>query len=377
MRKCLFFVAIGTVILTACSGGAGAQESNGANSGMSGGTWLWAGVLVIALWAAQWGAEHLAEPLKKLRSTWGFSEVAGAAFVGLAAASPEIGINVTSAVRGVSNIGLGTMLGSNVLAIPLVVTVAYWATRKRTLGDEVDGKEQGDHPHHQHHLEENLLRIRRDAIFVQAAPYLLLVGLVALLTVPAAWRGLQPVDGWIMLGAYLLYLAQALLRGREERSDVSWSRKEVGLAVAGVVALAVGAYFTVRSTENLVSAFGISEIIGGLFITAPMAALPEIFAVRSVTRSGQVTAATSSVIGDHAVTMSVAFLPLALVAVPVDDLQLFSVNLIFVALMPLAYAILIHWGAEQDGFKRWQVLLLDGIYLLYLALIVFWVLNLF
>lgn len=31
------------------------------------GTWIWAIVLVVALWAAHWGAEQVTEPLKKLR----------------------------------------------------------------------------------------------------------------------------------------------------------------------------------------------------------------------------------------------------------------------------------------------------------------------
>ena len=92
--------------------------------------WLWVPVLLAAVWAAHWGAEHLADRLKMLRRRWGFSVAAGGAFVGLAAASPEIGINATSVVRGVSDIGLGVMLGSNVLAIPLMVVVGYAATRK-------------------------------------------------------------------------------------------------------------------------------------------------------------------------------------------------------------------------------------------------------
>ena len=85
---------------------------------------LWIAVLLAAVWAAHWGAEHLADPLKKLRRQWGFSVAAGGSFVGLAAASPEIGINVTSAIRGVGDIGLGAMLGSNVIAIPIMVTTA-------------------------------------------------------------------------------------------------------------------------------------------------------------------------------------------------------------------------------------------------------------
>lgn len=337
-------------------------------------TWLWGGVLLLAVWTAHWGAEHLAEPLKKLRQQWGLTEVAGAAFVGLAAASPEIGINTASAFRNVADIGLGTMLGSNIIAIPLVVTVAYWASRTSNL-DRPISEGEPQHGDHAQHRRDHLLRVERDAVRVQAVPYLVLIGLVALLTLPAGWRGLQPLDGWIMLAAYLAYAGQAIFRGRKEGEQVEWTTKGIGLAVAGVVALAVGAYFTVRATENLVQAFGIPKIVGGLFITAPMAALPELFAVRSVTRSGQVTAAITSVIGDHAVTMTIAFLPLAFVGVRVQNVLLYGVNIAFVALVPAVYAALIHWGSPEHGFKRWQVLALDGVIIIWIAVMVFEVLN--
>jgi Ca2+/Na+ antiporter len=427
--------------------------------------WIWALVLVAAVWAAHWGAEKLAHPLKKLRQQWGFTAAAGGAFIGIAAAGPEIGINIASAVRGVADIGLGAALGSNILAIPLVVAVAYLATRTERLGgkkskreesgtgeggsdekvsdseggrisirspshpekrsrvggkhehraraheqraraheelakaheqraraEEERAREGGDeqseqnkrgaqskgnqeHREHGQHLQERLLRIRKEAVTVQALPYLAILAVFAALTLPAGWRGLQPLDGWILLGVYLAYLAQALLRGREEGAEAEWAKKEVMMAAAGVGVLALGAYFTVRATENIVSALGIQPIVGGLFITAPMAALPELFAVWSVTRSGQVTAATTSVIGDHAVTMTIAFLPLALIGLAVEDLLLFSVNLAFVALVPAAYAAMIHWGHGEHGFKLWQVLALDGIYLAYITVMFFWVLN--
>lgn len=37
------------------------------------------------------------------------------------------------------------------------------------------------------------------------------LALVALLALPAPRRGMQPIDGWLMLGAYALFLAQAFL----------------------------------------------------------------------------------------------------------------------------------------------------------------------
>lgn len=160
-----------------------------------------------------------------------------------------------------------------------------------------------------------------------ALPYIGIVALIAALTIPAPWRGLQPIDGWIALAAYLVFLAQAVFRGRQQGQQVKWTKKGIGLAVAGVVALGAGTYFTVLATQNIVSALGISALIGGLFITSPVAMLPQAFTTWSVTKSGQMTSAITSVVADHGVTMTLDFLPLALVTLQVQDFRLFWVNL--------------------------------------------------
>ena len=123
---------------------------------------VWGGVLLAAVWLAHWGAEHLADPLKKLRRQWGFSVAAGGSFIGLATASPEIGINVTSAIRGVADIGLGAMLGANIIVVPILVVTAYLATRKKELGNE--------HGDHERDLREHFLPVDPGAITVQALP---------------------------------------------------------------------------------------------------------------------------------------------------------------------------------------------------------------
>lgn len=348
--------------------------------------WLSVGGLIVGVFAAHWGAERFSKPLKKLRRQWGFSAVAGGAFVGLAAASPEIGINVMSAFRGVSDIGLGVMFGSNIVAIPVMVTTAYLASRTRFAedSDQTESSQsnssavshQSTTKEHQEHLQENFLRVDREAVTVLALPYLGILAVVAILTLPSPWRGLQPVDAGIMGIVYVGFLGQAVFRGRTEGKSVKWETREIVLAGAGLVVLAGGTYLAVRATENIAAAFGISNLIGGLFITALVAATPEIFATWSVVRSGQVTAGTTSVLGDHAVTMTVAFVPLGLTTVPVENFRLYWVNLVFVAVMPAAYAVLLHFGTAEHGFKQWQVAVLDGIYALYVAVVAFWVLNL-
>ena len=330
-------------------------------------TWLWVGVLVAAAWAAHWGADQLLTPLRMLRKQWGLTASAGAAFLAIVTASPEVAINITSAARGVSNIGLGNLLGSNIISIPLMVTIAYFASRKRFKNN----------PKHQEHLDANMLVLNKRSVSVLSLPYLGIIALVALLTLPKAWRGLQPIDGWIMLGAYGAFLIHAIIKGRKEGEKVEWTQKKIWLSIAGAFAIAAGAFFIVKATENIVSVLGISEIVGGLFITGIMTTAPEVFKTWSVVKGGEVTAGTTSVIADNAVTMTVAFFPLALVTTPVEDFQLYWVNLAFVGLMPLLYSVFVHQSKQLHGFSKWQIFVFDAAYVTYLLIMAFFVLKLF
>lgn len=315
---------------------------------------VWAGVLLIAVWAAHWGAEHMAEPLKKLRTRWGLSGVAGGALVGIATASPEIAINIASALRGVSDIGLGAMLGANLIALPLTLAVGYVSYRTGANGGPP-------------------LRLERQTVSAQVLPYLAILALVGLLMLPTQWQGLQPMDGWVLLGAYGLYLAQALLRGRTAGEPVQWRRKEILLALAGLLVLALGAYLTVRATEQIVSALGISKLVGGLFITGTMSALPEAFSTWSVMRTEQRTAAVTTVLGDQVTTMTVAFLPLALVGLPLQDVRLFWVSLVALAIIAGAFGALI--GLRRPGLNGWKVSTVTTLYVGYVAVVLVWVLG--
>jgi cation:H+ antiporter len=140
---------------------------------------FWFGVLLVAVFVAHWGAGRLTEPLKKLRRQWGITAVAGGSLIGLASASPEIGTNTVSAVQGVSGIGLGNMLGANIISIPLMVTVAYIATRKRDLSDNTSNaghsptrRANTAHHSHEQHRREQYIQVNQSAVTVLALPIL-------------------------------------------------------------------------------------------------------------------------------------------------------------------------------------------------------------
>ncbi|NES64235.1 MAG: sodium:calcium exchanger [Okeania sp. SIO2D1] len=322
---------------------------------------FWILILLASIWAAHWGSDKLAEPLNKLRQQWGLTEAAGAAFVALATASPEIGTNTASAIQGLSDIGLGNLLGSNIVSVPAIVTVAYFAAQKNSQ-NKPDNFSQP-------------LKIKLEALTVQTIPYLLVIGLAALLTIPKPWRGLQPIDGWLMLVAYFIYLAQAIIRNQQKGTKVNWKTEEIIVAIAGILALIIGAYFTVTATEKIVSILGIAKLVGGLFITSTLSIIPEVFATWSVAKSGQFTAATTSVIADNTATMTLAFFPLALVSLPVENIKLYSVNLFFVALLGVFYSLFIYFGKPKYSFSFKEVLVLNSIYIIYLLVMIFGVLR--
>jgi cation:H+ antiporter len=180
-----------------------------------------------------------------------------------------------------------------------------------------------------------------------------------------------------MLGAYGAFLIHAIVKGRKEGEKVEWTQKKIWLSIAGAFAIAAGAFFIVKATENIVSVLGISEIVGGLFITGIMTTAPEVFKTWSVVKGGEVTAGTTSVIADNAITMTVAFFPLALVTTPVEDFQLYWANLAFVGLMPLLYSVFVHQSKHLHGFSKWQIFVFDAAYVAYLLIMALFVLKLF
>ena len=321
---------------------------------------IWFALLGVSLWAAHWGAEQAAAVLKKARAQLRISAVAGGALVGLASASPEVGINLVSAIQGVGDIGLGVAFGSNVIAIPLMVATGYVATRK---------KELPGHEGHVRHRDQKMIAVSEEAIIVHAVPNTLVVLLVGLLVLPPPWQGLQPLDAVLLLAAYLAYLGNAALRDRPRREDVVWERREVLLAAAGVGAIAVSTFLAVTATEKIVEALGIPLIVGGLLVTAPVAALPEVFATWKVTRRGEVDAGITSTLGDNAVTMTLALIPLALVGLSLHNLPLTALSVAFAAFMPAHYALAI-WRTKKAtgtaGFRRGQLWLFGGALLVYL-----------
>jgi cation:H+ antiporter len=331
---------------------------------------LWVVMVVAGIAAMQWGASRAAAALDLLRTRAGMRGVVAGALLGIATAAPEVSVNLTSVGFGWPDLGLGAALGSNVPALPLVFLIAWLSLRAAARTPPAAAAAEASVP-----------VVAPAAVEVQALPYLLVVLLLAGLTVPPPWAGLQPIDGLLLLAAWGLYFARALLRphrpaepdpepggepGPVPQPDQEVAAPIVRAALVGVPLIALGALTSVVAARWLGEAFGASDLAVGLFVIGLLCALPESFAAWRLAREGKTTTAVSGAMADGIVSLTVALVPPALVGTPIGDLGLYLANLAFLLFVLMAYIAFNHFRRGQE-LDLPRVSLFVGGYVVYLV----------
>lgn len=288
----------------------------------------WIGLLLLGVAAMQWGAARAAALLQGLRDRWGLPATAGGTLMGLATASPETAVNLSSVVFDWPDIGLGAALGSNVPALPLALLLSWAATRWR----------RGD---------RSPPRVRPQVVEVQAVPYLGITLLLAALTLPLPIAGLQWMDGVILCSAFGLYAANALLR-RPWVERAPMPEGVVRRALLGLPTIALGALASVVAAQRIGTSLGVPDMVIGLFAIGLLCAVPESWSAWRFTRDGGPTVAVASVMGDGIVSLTVAMLPLAIIGAAVGDAAIYGLNLGFLIAVLAAYVVRNHRMQGQE-----------------------------
>lgn len=176
----------------------------------------------------------------------------GLTVVGFGTSTPELLVSVDAAWRGVPDIAIGNIIGSNIANILLIVGLSALVWPIKVLG----------------------ATLRRDtAVMMAAALVLAPVFVMGLVSRPA---GLILVAG---LAAYLIWAYRHPGDAAEE--DVGIPAPASVLVstlwvIGGLVALMVGARLLVDGAVSIARGFGISEAFIGLTIVAVGTSLPEL-----------------------------------------------------------------------------------------------------
>ena len=175
----------------------------------------------------------------------------GLTVVGFGTSTPELLVSVDAALRGVPDIAIGNIVGSNIANILLIVGLSALVWPIRVLGGT----------------------LRRDTGVMMAA---------ALVLIPVFWLGaIGRLSGAVLVAGLIAYLVWAYLRpgaGKAEDDPspmVPLWQSALWVAV-GLVALMLGARLLVDGAVSIARGYGVSEAFIGLTIVAVGTSLPEL-----------------------------------------------------------------------------------------------------
>lgn len=175
----------------------------------------------------------------------------GLTVVGFGTSTPELLVSVDAALRGVPDIAVGNILGSNIGNILLIVGLSALVWPIRVMGGT----------------------LRRDTAVMLSA---------ALALIPLFWLGqMGRLSGGVLVAGLIGYLVWAYLQpgpdsAEDDPAPVHPLWQSALWVALGLGALMIGARFLVDGAVNIARGYGVSEAFIGLTIVAVGTSLPEL-----------------------------------------------------------------------------------------------------
>ena len=293
-------------------------------------------LLVGGIVALYGGAELLVAGAGRLALGIGLrAATVGVTVIAFATTAPELFVSAIGAVRVSSDIGLGTIVGSNIANIGLVLGVAT-LIKPLQISDQV---------------------IRRHVpVMVLAA--LLLVAL-------GANGRLGRLEGVLLLvvlagfTAMILHYANAESAPMVDEPDAAAasgvSARDGALVIGGLIMLVIGSRWLVAGGTGLLSALGVSDLVIGLTVLALGTSLPELAASVVGAIRGHESFAVGNVVGSNIYNILAV---LGIVAL-ITPIEIEPATLRFELPIMVAFTVLL---VGLMGYRR-QLTRLDGMIL--------------
>jgi len=273
-------------------------------------------------------AEFLVKSLTKIASFLGWTEFAiGFIIMAIATSVPELFVGITSALNKNSALALGTVIGSNIVDLTLVIGIVALLAK----GIRIESK-----------------TIRTDTLYmfgIATLPVILMV----------QGNEISRFDGYLLLSVFFLYVIKLLKqKGRFRKAIDTVPIKEffsaIGLSCFSIVVLFFSSDFVVRYASLLSIDLMLPPILIGLFVIAFGTSLPELtFEIKAV-RTGHRGMALGDLLGS-VIANSTLVLGVTALIYPIDaDFLLFLTSASFMLLVAFLFVTF----TESEEMISWQ-----------------------
>ncbi|MFT7644620.1 MAG: cation:H+ antiporter [Candidatus Paceibacteria bacterium] len=239
----------------------------------------WGGIMGASLYVLVRGADLFVEGAKKVGAALGMSSFAiGVLIVGLGTSLPELASSIAAVVAGTTEIVIANAVGSNITNILLIVGVLAM------VGGPVM-------------INRNLLKTELPIFFIATVHF-----------VASVYDGvIDRVEAMLLFGtfcAYMWYLFSSNNTAKKEMAvendNGKITLKNIVFIVMGILAVLIGAHYTVEMAVNIAAGFSIPIGLVSIGAIAIGTSLPELFVSLQALKSGETDLAIGNIFGSNA-----------------------------------------------------------------------------
>lgn len=299
--------------------------------------------IIIGIYVVLRGADRLTDGAVSIAQRMHMPEmVIGLTVVALGTSMPELFVSLSSAIKGVTDIAVANVVGSNIFNVLLIggvsAAVAPMMIRKST--------------------------VRRDVPVAVAASLLLLTcGLYGEVN---RWMAAGYVLLLIIYMAYTIRTADASEDSGVEAKEMTVTKAVINL-VFGLACLVVGSHVFVDCATDVAATLGVSDAVIGLTIVAGGTSLPELATSVVAARKGQSAIAMGNVLG------SCVYNILLIIGVTglISPLVIEGVTYVDFGLMALSITLLWLFSFTKYKLERWEGIVLTLIFIAYMVWLIY------
>ena len=233
---------------------------------------------ILLVKCADWFVEGSSNIAKALRIP---ALIVGLTIVALGTSAPEAAVSITASIKGMNDISLGNVVGSNISNLLLVLGISG-------LFGTLTAKKKV---------------MTRDFRFLIFSSVVLLILTFVFYASGEATGIITRINGLMLLGFLILYLYVLIgdtiksINKTEEKTNFKF--KDIILIVVGLIGIIIGGQLVVNSATDIANMFNISERIIGLTIVAIGTSLPEIVTSIVAVKKGESDIAIGNVVGSN------------------------------------------------------------------------------